>query len=416
MRIPTLAVTLAAAAAVVAVPTTAHAVTPDAVDDSVYAAFEGVRAFNVLTNDTNPDTGETLTVTTPAPEAANGTVACQADGDCTYAPDDDWTGVDTFTYSVSDGGATPETDTATVTVETVNVGTVGITMSKTTLKYPGTVDFTGFVRNPSGAGVAGVTVTLMGRPSTEGGVYTPVTTATTTSTGAIPTKTITPQTSATYRWEVVGVRNSVSRFLPLTPQLDVVYEAKKLAVGDINTITATTAPVAEGAVVNLERRLNDGTWSVVDTHTAVVSSTGSQDFAFNVEALPGSRIYRVAVPESGGRAATTSSSTTIRGYQAQILSFEPADDSEWVKIENTGKVSFNLEDWVLSDSDSTVRLPNRSVAAGDILRIHSGNGTNGLRNLYLKRSARFWTNASTITLSDNREATLDVIPDPVVVP
>ena len=50
MRIPTLAVTLAAAAAVVALPTTATAAAPVAVNDTAQAAFETAEVINVLAN------------------------------------------------------------------------------------------------------------------------------------------------------------------------------------------------------------------------------------------------------------------------------------------------------------------------------------------------------------------------------
>lgn len=68
-------------------------------------------AAGVLANDTDPD-GDTLTselVDLPT----NGSVTLNARGSFVYAPNNDFSGVDTFTYSVSDGRAT---DTATVSI------------------------------------------------------------------------------------------------------------------------------------------------------------------------------------------------------------------------------------------------------------------------------------------------------------
>ena len=70
------------------------------------------RPIDVLANDTDPDAGDTLTVTAviqpdrrhrrPSPPAP-----------VTYTPTANFTGTDTFTYTVTDAAAT--TDTATVT-------------------------------------------------------------------------------------------------------------------------------------------------------------------------------------------------------------------------------------------------------------------------------------------------------------
>jgi hypothetical protein len=55
----------------------------------------------VLANDIDVD-GDTLTVTSVT-QGANGSVIDNGDGTITYTPDPDWNGVDTYTYTVSDG-------------------------------------------------------------------------------------------------------------------------------------------------------------------------------------------------------------------------------------------------------------------------------------------------------------------------
>ena len=72
----------------------------------------------MLANDSDPD-GDPLAVTTPAPEAEHGDVACTDAGVCTYTPDAGFSGADSFEYSISDGNG--GTDSAAVAVEVVAV-------------------------------------------------------------------------------------------------------------------------------------------------------------------------------------------------------------------------------------------------------------------------------------------------------
>lgn len=83
---------------------------PVAADDRAIAHQGAEAAIPVLANDSDPD-GDPLTVITVA-DPENG--AATINGDLiVYSPDDEFTGTDSFAYSISDGAAT---DTATVTV------------------------------------------------------------------------------------------------------------------------------------------------------------------------------------------------------------------------------------------------------------------------------------------------------------
>jgi hypothetical protein len=89
---------------------------PDAVDDAVTVAEDsGSNSVNVLANDTDAN-GDPLTIVSTT-AASNGTVAISA-GSVAYAPNADFFGTDSFTYTISDG---TQTDTATVTVTVTNV-------------------------------------------------------------------------------------------------------------------------------------------------------------------------------------------------------------------------------------------------------------------------------------------------------
>ncbi|MEX1377281.1 MAG: Ig-like domain-containing protein [Eubacteriales bacterium] len=86
---------------------------PTANDDSAATAVDTPVNIDVLSNDLDTDTGDTLSVVS-AINGANGTVTINGDGTINYSPTLGFTGTDTFTYTISDGNG--GTDTATVTV------------------------------------------------------------------------------------------------------------------------------------------------------------------------------------------------------------------------------------------------------------------------------------------------------------
>lgn len=92
---------------------------PNAVNDNYETALDTPLTVNaatgVLSNDTDPDAGDTLTATV-LNDVDNGTLDLNPDGSFTYTPDAGFEGTDTFTYTVTDGTST---DTATVTIEVI---------------------------------------------------------------------------------------------------------------------------------------------------------------------------------------------------------------------------------------------------------------------------------------------------------
>lgn len=94
---------------------------PQAADDA-YSTDEDtvltVAAPGVLGNDTDPD-GDPLAAVLVT-DAAHGTLELDPDGAVTYAPDENFSGTDTFTYQANDGQADSNTATVTITVNPVN--------------------------------------------------------------------------------------------------------------------------------------------------------------------------------------------------------------------------------------------------------------------------------------------------------
>ena len=87
----------------------------------------------------------------------------------------------------------------------------------------------------------------------------------------------------------------------------------------------------------------------------------------------------------------------IYGAPVEIISVQfdaPGDDptEEWVKIENQGSDDINMSDWTLSDQeDHTMTFPpDFTLAAGQIVTIHTGSGENCQTDLYWGRWSAVW--------------------------
>ncbi len=123
---------------------------PDAVDDAFTTNEDtALTGISVLANDSDPDTGDTLTVSAVNGAASNvgseiiltsGTrLTLNADGTVDYDPNDAFetlavneTDTDSFTYTVSDGNGGSDTATVTVTINGVNDGPVAVDDTGTT--------------------------------------------------------------------------------------------------------------------------------------------------------------------------------------------------------------------------------------------------------------------------------------------
>lgn len=92
---------------------------PKANDDTLTTREdEPVSTVDVLANDTDPD-NDTLMVVN-ATQGKNGSVRIGTDSTLAYTPDRNFSGTDTFTYTLSDGKGGTDTAAVNVTVEPVN--------------------------------------------------------------------------------------------------------------------------------------------------------------------------------------------------------------------------------------------------------------------------------------------------------
>ena len=113
-----------------------------------------VPAAGVLTN----DNGNTSVVIATQP--TNGTVALAANGSFVYTPTGDFSGVDTFTYTASDGPAVSGVATVTITVTPVNRPPVGVDdAAVTTSGNPVTIPVLSNDSDPDGDVISVLSVT-----------------------------------------------------------------------------------------------------------------------------------------------------------------------------------------------------------------------------------------------------------------
>jgi VCBS repeat-containing protein len=107
------------AAATVTITVTPGNDPPIANDDSASAQEDvPVVMIDVLKNDTDPDNDRLMVV--KASQGRNGSVTINTNNTLAYAPDRNFSGNDTFTYTISDGKDGTDTATVNVTVNAVN--------------------------------------------------------------------------------------------------------------------------------------------------------------------------------------------------------------------------------------------------------------------------------------------------------
>jgi subtilisin len=90
---------------------------PNAVDDSLTTDEDVANDVDVLDNDTDAD-ADTLSVT-GSTQGAHGTVSCATNGVCTYTPDANFHGIDSFAYTVNDGNGGTDVGSVNVTIDSV---------------------------------------------------------------------------------------------------------------------------------------------------------------------------------------------------------------------------------------------------------------------------------------------------------
>ncbi|WP_432199573.1 Ig-like domain-containing protein [Erythrobacter sp. W53] len=104
---------------------------PVAVDDTASTNEDTTVNIPVLANDSDPDSDPLTVIAASAP---NGTVTILPDGTIDYTPNPDFNGLDTISYTISDGNGGTASATVTVTVDPENDPPVAVDDTTTTLE------------------------------------------------------------------------------------------------------------------------------------------------------------------------------------------------------------------------------------------------------------------------------------------
>ncbi|MGH1368913.1 MAG: Ig-like domain-containing protein, partial [Maritimibacter sp.] len=123
---------------------------PDGEDDVAVTPEDTPVVIDVIANDTDPE-GDPLEVAELG-EPENGTAELNPDGTVTYTPNTDFTGTDTFTYTVTDGNGGTDVVTVQVAVESDEVNEVDAVddLSATETDTPVVIDVLANDNDPEG--------------------------------------------------------------------------------------------------------------------------------------------------------------------------------------------------------------------------------------------------------------------------
>jgi hypothetical protein len=84
-------------------------------------------------------------------------------------------------------------------------------------------------------------------------------------------------------------------------------------------------------------------------------------------------------------------------------------NDEWIEVVNTGRGSVNLRGWTLSDSDGNrYRFGYVRLAGHSKVRVHTGLGRDGWRDVYQDRRNSVWDSRDTAILRNDDRRVVDV--------
>ncbi|HEX8699421.1 MAG TPA: Ig-like domain-containing protein, partial [Myxococcaceae bacterium] len=241
--------------ATVTITVTAPTNGPPVATDDTFRVDEdsGATILTVLANDTDPNTGDTLTVTAVTQPVTGGTVTLTA-GEVRFTPSANFNGTVTFEYTVSDGTAT-DTATVTVIVEPVNDAPVGgdDTFSVNSNGGPAELNV---LANDTDVDGDTLTVTAVTQPTSGGTV-----TITTGGTGLVFTPTPGVRETATFTYTVSDGKGGTD-IVNVTVNLSTLADTDNDGLNDADEVAAGTNPNDNDTD---DDGVTDGTDGLVDT-------------------------------------------------------------------------------------------------------------------------------------------------------
>jgi len=247
---------------------------PLAAADSATTNEDTAVTFSVTANDTDADSavvpGSVQIVALPA----NGAVATDGNGNVTYTPNPGLNGLDTFTYTVSDGTAVSAAATATVTVTSVNDPPTAVNdVATIPAGVPITINVVGNDQDLDGT-INVSTVTIVGLPANGSVTVSPAGTVSYTSNaGFNGTDTFTYTVADNNGAVSAAATVSVSVTAAASETVNVLRAQVRLSTREWRVDGAITNPVSTTVSVYIGRDLTgtllgtttvnpDGTWTV----------------------------------------------------------------------------------------------------------------------------------------------------------
>jgi large repetitive protein len=272
---------------------------PTAVNDSKDTATDTAVTISVLTNDSDPDAGDTLTPSVTV-QPDHGSAVANGDGTITYTPASGWSGTDRFTYLISDGRG--GTASATVTVNVDNAPPVAHDDSVATAgNTPVTFDPRTNDRDANGDAM---TVTAAGQPGAGQGS----TTFTATSVTYTPAAGFRGKASFTYT--ISDGRGGTS-----TATVDVIVSNQTPAASDDIATTPYRTDVPIDVLANDTDPNNDPlTVSAVDSPTAHGTATisGNKVVYSPAAGFSGTDTFNYTISDGNGGTATAKITVTVQ--------------------------------------------------------------------------------------------------------
>jgi hypothetical protein len=307
---------------------------PVATDDEITVAEDsGPLSFNVLDNDSDADTGDTLSLTAPV---TDGFVTIAQDGTVSGTPPADYTGTQVISYTVTDGNGNSDTADLTVTVTSVQDAPVATDDEITVAEDSGALSFN-VLDNDSDADT-GDTLSLAA-PVTDGFV----TIAQDGTVSGTPPADYTGTQVISY---TVTDGNGNTDTADLTVTVTSVQDAP-VATDDEITVAEDSGPLTfnvldndsdadTGDTLSLAAPVTDGFVTIAQDGT--VSGTPPADYT-------GTQVISYTVTDGNGNTDTADLTVTVTSVQDAPV----ATDDEITAAEDSGTLSFNVLD---NDSDA----------------------------------------------------------------
>jgi uncharacterized repeat protein (TIGR01451 family)/MYXO-CTERM domain-containing protein len=277
-------------------------------DAATVAEDSAATVVNVLANDsTAPDVGETLTVTAVTQPATGGAVTLVG-GVVRFTPTPNFTGVATFTYTVSDGNGATSTATVAITVTPVNDPPTAVNDAVTVAEDSGAT-IVNVLGNDTSAPDTGetLTVTAVTQPATGGSVtlvggvvrFTPAANVSGTTTF---TYTISDGNGGTATATVTVTVTPVND--PPTAVNDAVTVAEDSAATVVNVLGNDTSAPDTGETLTVTAVTQPATGGAVTLVGGVVRFTPAANFS-------GTTTFTYTISDGNGGTATATVTVTV---------------------------------------------------------------------------------------------------------